>query len=151
MTLVAALGAKPTPVAIAELYLALSTGVVDAQDNPFATTIARKFYEVTDAMALTGHIIAAQLMVINEKSWQKLSDKQSGARFWKPMRRGAHRVEVNRVRRRAGRQGLSGRPGHEVHRTRQVRLDQTCPELSISIVPRSAAIGKWISTSGFRL
>lgn len=42
-----ALGGKPTPLGFAELYLALKTETVDAQDNPLPTNEAAKFYEVT--------------------------------------------------------------------------------------------------------
>ncbi|MCK4866614.1 MAG: TRAP transporter substrate-binding protein DctP, partial [Alphaproteobacteria bacterium] len=41
-----AVGANPTPLAFAEVYLALQQGVVDAQENPLPTIKAKKFYEV---------------------------------------------------------------------------------------------------------
>lgn len=74
-----ALGAQPTPVSIAELYLALSTGTVDAQDNPMPVTIQRRFYEVADNMVLTGHVIACNLVVMNNDSWENLSAEQQEA------------------------------------------------------------------------
>jgi TRAP-type C4-dicarboxylate transport system substrate-binding protein len=40
------LGANPTPIAFAEVYLALQNGTVDAQENPLPTIEAKKFYEV---------------------------------------------------------------------------------------------------------
>ena len=39
-------GANPTPIAFAEVYLALQNGTVDAQENPLTTIEAKKFYEV---------------------------------------------------------------------------------------------------------
>ena len=76
MELGRALGANPTPISISELYLALSTGTVDAQDNPLPNSIKRKFYEVANHVTLTGHQIGANLVAINEKSWEALSPDQ---------------------------------------------------------------------------
>ena len=41
-----AVGANPTPIAFAEVYLALQNKTVDAQENPLPTIDAKKFYEV---------------------------------------------------------------------------------------------------------
>lgn len=38
-----ACGANPTPIAFAEVYLALQNGTVDAQENPLPTIEAKKF------------------------------------------------------------------------------------------------------------
>ncbi|HWL74720.1 MAG TPA: TRAP transporter substrate-binding protein DctP [Burkholderiaceae bacterium] len=38
-----AVGANPTPIAFAEVYLALQNGTVDAQENPLPTIDAKKF------------------------------------------------------------------------------------------------------------
>jgi len=51
-----AVGANPTPMAFAEVYLALQQGVVDAQENPLPTIQFKKFYEVQTDINLTGHI-----------------------------------------------------------------------------------------------
>ena len=47
-------GANPTPIAFAEVYLALQNGTVDAQENPLTTIEAKKFYEVQKAIMMTG-------------------------------------------------------------------------------------------------
>ena len=39
-----ACGANPTPIAFAEVYLALQNGTVDAQENPLTTIEAKKFF-----------------------------------------------------------------------------------------------------------
>ena len=54
-------GANPTPIAFAEVYLALQNGTVDAQENPLPTIQAKKFYEVQKNIVLTGHITDALL------------------------------------------------------------------------------------------
>ena len=60
-----ALGANPTPIAFAEVYLALQNGTVDAQENPLPTIEAKKFYEVQKNISLTGHIIDSLLTVVS--------------------------------------------------------------------------------------
>ncbi|MDQ6685598.1 MAG: sialic acid TRAP transporter substrate-binding protein SiaP [Pseudomonadota bacterium] len=68
-----ALGANPTPIAFAEVYLALQNGTVDAQENPLPTIEAKKFYEVQKNISLTGHIIDSLLTVVSGQTWGKLS------------------------------------------------------------------------------
>jgi tripartite ATP-independent transporter DctP family solute receptor len=69
-----ALGANPTPIAFAEVYLALQNGTVDAQENPLPTIEAKKFYEVQKNISLTGHIVDSLLTVVSGQLWKKLSD-----------------------------------------------------------------------------
>lgn len=67
-----AVGANPTPIAFAEVYLALQNGTVDAQENPLPTIEAKKFYEVQKNIVLTGHITDSLLTVISGITWNKL-------------------------------------------------------------------------------
>jgi tripartite ATP-independent transporter DctP family solute receptor len=69
-----AVGANPTPIAFAEVYLALQNKTVDAQENPLPTIEAKKFYEVQSHINLTGHITDALLTIIGGPLWNKLSD-----------------------------------------------------------------------------
>jgi tripartite ATP-independent transporter DctP family solute receptor len=68
-----ALGANPTPIAFAEVYLALQNGTVDAQENPLPTIEAKKFFEVQKNISLTGHIVDSLLTVVSGQLWTKLS------------------------------------------------------------------------------
>jgi tripartite ATP-independent transporter DctP family solute receptor len=68
-----AVGANPTPIAFAEVYLALSQGVVDAQENPLPTIQAKKFYEVQKYIVLTGHITDALLSIVSGSTMKRLS------------------------------------------------------------------------------
>ncbi len=70
-----AVGANPTPIAFAEVYLALQNGTVDAQENPLPTIDAKKFYEVQKYIVLTGHITDAILTIVSGTTWSKLSDE----------------------------------------------------------------------------
>ena len=65
-------GARPTPIAFPELYLALSQGAVDGQENPLPTIQSGKFQEVQKFLVLTGHIITPRLVLVNEAFWQSL-------------------------------------------------------------------------------
>ena len=69
-------GAKPTPLNFGELYLALSQGAVDGQENPLPTIQSGKFNEVQKYLVLTGHILTPRLIVINEGTWQAMSAKE---------------------------------------------------------------------------
>jgi tripartite ATP-independent transporter DctP family solute receptor len=69
-----AVGANPTPIAFAEVYLALQNGTVDAQENPLPTIDAKKFYEVQKFIVLTGHITDALLTIVGGPTWGKLSE-----------------------------------------------------------------------------
>ena len=71
-----ACGANPTPIAFAEVYLALQNGTVEAQENPLTTIEAKKFYEVQKAIMLTGHIVDGLTTQIAPHVWSKLSDAE---------------------------------------------------------------------------
>ena len=70
------LGANATPIAFAEVYLALQSGTVDAQENPLPTIEAKKFYEVQKNISLTGHIIDSLLTITSGQLWGKLSAEE---------------------------------------------------------------------------
>jgi TRAP-type transport system periplasmic protein len=72
-------GARPTPLNFSELYLALSQGAVDGQENPLPTIQSGKFFEVQKYLVLTGHIITPRLIVINEAAWQGMAPKERAA------------------------------------------------------------------------
>ena len=71
-----ALGANPTPVAFTEVYTALQTGAVDGQDNPYTGTQRMKFYEVTDQIVLTNHLVANNLFSVSRSKWDSLTEAQ---------------------------------------------------------------------------
>ncbi|WP_406600823.1 sialic acid TRAP transporter substrate-binding protein SiaP [Microvirga rosea] len=68
-------GANTSPIAFAEVYLALQNGTVDAQENPLTTIEAKKFYEVQKNIVLTGHIVDHLATIISKQLWAKLSDE----------------------------------------------------------------------------
>jgi TRAP-type C4-dicarboxylate transport system substrate-binding protein len=65
-------GARATPIAFGELYLALSQGAVDGQENPLPTIQSGKFQEVQKFLVLTSHIITPRMIIVNEAFWKGL-------------------------------------------------------------------------------
>lgn len=65
-------GARPTPLNFSELYLALSQGAVDGQENPLPTIASAKLGEVQKYLVLTAHIITPRLVIVNEAAWNKI-------------------------------------------------------------------------------
>ena len=68
-----AVGANPTPIAFAEVYLALQNGTVDGQENPLPTILAKRFYEVNKNISLTAHMTDSLVILASSATWQKLS------------------------------------------------------------------------------
>lgn len=66
-------GAVPTQMSFSELYSALQTGVVDAQENPLPTIVAAGFAEVQKYLSLTGHFYNTVMFVVNTDVWNKIS------------------------------------------------------------------------------
>lgn len=67
-------GANATPIAFAEVYLALQQKTVDGQENPLPTIMAKKFYEVQSHIMLTGHITESLVVNVGGHVWSKLND-----------------------------------------------------------------------------
>jgi tripartite ATP-independent transporter DctP family solute receptor len=68
-----ALGANPVPMAFPELYGALESKAMDAQENPFSVILTSKFFEVQKFLSVTNHVYTANPVVISKKTWDKLS------------------------------------------------------------------------------
>ncbi|WP_295522123.1 TRAP transporter substrate-binding protein [uncultured Pseudacidovorax sp.] len=69
----AALGTNPAPMPFPELYGALESRAMDAQENPFSVVLTSKFYEVQKYLSVTNHVYTANPVVISRKTWEKLS------------------------------------------------------------------------------
>ncbi|HBH28261.1 MAG: TRAP transporter substrate-binding protein [Desulfofustis sp. PB-SRB1] len=61
--MIAAMGASPQPMAFAEVYGALQTGVVDGQENTWSNIYTKKFFEVQDSVTETNHQLLAYLFM----------------------------------------------------------------------------------------
>jgi tripartite ATP-independent transporter DctP family solute receptor len=65
-------GANPTPLAFAEVYSALQSGVMDGQENPFVQIWTGRFHEVQKYLSLSGHVYSPAYPMVGEKFWQTL-------------------------------------------------------------------------------
>lgn len=112
-----ALGANPTPLNFAELYIALQQGIVDAQENPYDIILGSKFYEVQKYIVHTHHICFVFTYVMNKKLYESMptdyqktlgeifqevdaflfdeSKKQAGTMLEELKKKGMEVIEVN--------------------------------------------------------
>ena len=67
------LGARPSRLAWAEVFLGLKNGVVDAAEGPVSAAYAAKFHEAVKHVIRTDHIYSSAHITINEKAFQELS------------------------------------------------------------------------------
>jgi len=75
LTAMKALGALPQQIALAELYMALKTGVVDAQENGAITVNSSSFFEVQKYYMKTDYIRDIETFYMGGAVWKKLSKK----------------------------------------------------------------------------
>lgn len=71
--MVKGLGGEPTPIAWTELPNALSTGVVDGQENPVGVIYNNGLHKLQQYMTLDGHVYAADFIVIDDAFFGDLS------------------------------------------------------------------------------
>ena len=73
------LGANAVPMSVTELFTALESHAVDAQDNPYTVVHAQKFYDVQKYLSTTGHAYDALALIASKKFWDRLSaaDRQA--------------------------------------------------------------------------
>ena len=67
------LGFNVQALPFGEVFNALSTKVVDGQDNPLATLVASRFYEVQDYVTISNHMFSHASIVINMDLWNRMS------------------------------------------------------------------------------
>jgi len=63
------LGANPTPMPLAEVFVALQTGVIDGQENPLAQITSQRFQEVQKFLSLTGHAYTPAYLAAGTAKW----------------------------------------------------------------------------------
>lgn len=78
VSMVQALGANPTPMPYGEVYQALVQGVVDGAENNWPSYESSRHFEVAKQYSLTRHVLAPEVLVASQKSWEKLTPEQQG-------------------------------------------------------------------------
>ncbi len=74
-----AIGAEPTPLPFGELYFALQSGTVAAEENAADTITGNHLYEVQSTLACTNHILYANQICINKEAYDDLDDESKAA------------------------------------------------------------------------
>lgn len=92
---VEACGAQAITVAFNELYMALKQGVADGQENPLSIVYYHKLYEVQKYLAITNHIYNTEVLLMNIKSWEKLTPEQQKIFLEEGAKAGNYYREVN--------------------------------------------------------
>ncbi|HEY5622977.1 MAG TPA: DctP family TRAP transporter solute-binding subunit, partial [Gammaproteobacteria bacterium] len=71
---VQAIGGNPQKMALGEVYQALQTGAIDAQENTWSNIYSSKFYEVQPYIMQTNHGYIGYLVAVNPQFWASLPD-----------------------------------------------------------------------------
>ena len=88
-------GANPVPMPFTELYLALQTGTVDAQENPVNNIFANRMYEVQKHLSLTGHAYTASIAAMSLAKFNALPADQQKALLDAALGAGRFQRELN--------------------------------------------------------
>ena len=71
-----ALGAAPTPMTFSEVYIGLSQGTIDAQENPYEVIVSSKLYEQQKYAIQTNHLPHLISLIVSEDFFQGLTPEQ---------------------------------------------------------------------------
>lgn len=91
------LGALPVVVAFPEVYMALKTGVAEAQENPPESIWSYKFYEAQKYLIATRHVYSAAKYQISKKWFDTLKPEQQQLilQAWKEATDYANKLSVD--------------------------------------------------------
>ena len=76
--MISALGGNPSPMAFAEVYQSLKTGVVDGAENNWPSYESTGHFEVAGFYSLSQHLIIPECVCINADVYNSLSDEEKG-------------------------------------------------------------------------
>lgn len=66
------LGAKPSRVAWAEVFLGLKTGTIEAAEGPVSAAYAQKFHQAATNLMRTDHLVSTYQITMNDAAFQAL-------------------------------------------------------------------------------
>ena len=90
------LGTNPVPMPYTELYGALESKAVDAQENGLGLIESGKFYEVQKYLSLTAHSYTPYIVLASKKWFDKLSEADQAAVRKAAVEAGAFQRKINR-------------------------------------------------------
>ena len=73
-----ALNASATPIAYAELYTSLQSGVVDGAENGVTSYMDNSFNEVAPYFITDAHTFGCGVILVSEDTWNSLSEEEQG-------------------------------------------------------------------------
>jgi tripartite ATP-independent transporter DctP family solute receptor len=73
-----AVNANPVPIAFAEVYSSLQTGVIDAAEQPPCGALSMKFYEQAKYITTTGHQLTLHALMVNQRWYDGLPAEVRG-------------------------------------------------------------------------
>lgn len=71
-----AIGANPTPMTFSEVYIGLSQGTIDAQENSYEIIVSSKLYEAQAYTCQTNHLPDLITLIVSEDFFQGLEPEQ---------------------------------------------------------------------------
>ena len=74
-----AIGAEPTPLAWPEVFQALQTGMLDAEENAAVTCVGANFQDVQKYFCMTNHILYCNQVMINDEIFKGLPEAYQAA------------------------------------------------------------------------
>lgn len=76
VSMVNSMGGNATPMAFAEVFQSIKTGVVDGAENNPPSYESTNHYEVAKYYSLTEHLIIPECLCVSKISWDKLTPQQ---------------------------------------------------------------------------
>lgn len=89
------LGGNPVPMPLSELYTALETKTVDAQEHPVGIFWSAKLYEVQKHLSLTNHGYTPLIVVMNKAKFDGLSPELQKAVVESAQEAGKYQRQLN--------------------------------------------------------
>lgn len=89
------LGANPVPMPLSELYTALETKAVDAQEHPVGIFWSAKLYEVQKYLSLTNHGYTPLIVVMNKAKFDGLTPELQTAIVESAQEAGKYQRQLN--------------------------------------------------------
>ncbi|MGF1544427.1 MAG: TRAP transporter substrate-binding protein [Parvularculaceae bacterium] len=74
VAMIEALGGDATPMSFSEVYQGILQGVIDGAENNWPSYQPSRHFEVAKHYTRTEHVMAPEILVINARSWRKLTD-----------------------------------------------------------------------------
>ena len=69
------IGANPTPMSFAEVYIGLQQHTIDAQENPYEVIVSNRLYEQQDYVVETNHLPHLITLIMNDEFFKGMPEE----------------------------------------------------------------------------